>query len=374
MRVLFIIYGSLDQVSGGYLYDRKVIEYLRSEGIEVNLLGLPVLPYLLCPVHFFHPQLRRLFQTPGTGRRYQCIVVDELTHPSLFLSVARRVEGCPPVLVLLHHLSSREPAGWARRQLARAMEKALISRSDGVVVNSRSTGATVRDLIERPPPLYLCPPGSDALFGQQPGGGGGLTAGNPAGARTPAGGRAPVRLLVTGNVIFRKGHDLLIRLLGGLRNLDWELRVVGGLADRRYKRRLDRLAGRYGLDSRIRYTGVLDGEALRQEYEAADIFLFPSRYEGFGISLAEAIRAGLPFVAFRSGAIPELTGGRGLLVSEGDTRSFQEHLGRLIADPELRAQAAALSGRLAADLGTWSDTGGAFLQAVEGAMDRARSV
>jgi glycosyltransferase involved in cell wall biosynthesis len=370
MRVLFIIYGSLDQVSGGYLYDRKVIEYLRSEGIEVDILGLPVLPYLLCPMHFFHPQLKRLFRTPGAARRYQCIVVDELTHPSLFLSVARRVEDCPPVLLLLHHLSSREPAGWARRRIARFMEKILVGRSDGVVVNSRSTESTVRDLIEEPPPFYLCPPGSDALSGKRPGGD--PTDGDPAGCLIHPGGRAPVRLLVTGNVIFRKGHDLLIRLLGGLRDLDWELRIVGGLVDRPYKRRLDRVAARCGLESRICYTGVLDGEALRQEYAAADIFLFPSRYEGFGISLAEAVRAGLPFIAFRSGAIPELTGGRGLLVPEGDTRSFQEHLGRLIADPQRRAQAAALSERLAADLATWADTGAAFLQAVEGVTDRAR--
>ena len=80
MRLLLVIYGRLEQVSGGYLYDRKVVEFLRNRGEEVDILRLPPLPYLLCPLHSFHPPLLRLFGSPGDGGGYDCIIVDELTH------------------------------------------------------------------------------------------------------------------------------------------------------------------------------------------------------------------------------------------------------------------------------------------------------
>jgi glycosyltransferase involved in cell wall biosynthesis len=304
--------------------------------------------------------LKHLFRGPESGGGYDCIILDELTHPSVFLSVARRAENCPPVVVLLHHLKSQERIGRLQRILARNMERKLLTRSDAVVVNSRTTESTVRHLLAVDVPIYICPPGSDTFSDT-------LAGGLPAGVRDgflPPG--RPVRLLITGNIIARKGHDLLITMLGGLSDLSWELWIVGAAVDARYKGKVDRLARRFGLEDRMRYTGVLSGQALRKQYLEADVFVFPSRYEGFGISLAEAIRADLPFVAFASGAIPEVTGGQGLLVPEGDCESFQTHVRRLISDPVFREQSVELSRRLAARLPTWRSTGEAFFQALKG--------
>jgi len=357
MRLLFVIYGSLDQISGGYLYDRKVIEYLKGRGVEVDCLQLPACPYILCPLHSFYAPLRRLFRGSQSGS-YDCIVIDELTHPSVFLAVSRRKRSRPPVVVLLHHLKIQERIGPLLKIVARSMERRLLRRCDQVIVNSHTTRRTVGELTGSAA-VYVCPPGSDTLV-QNPavkGGGGERSA--------PAAAEKPVRLLITGNIIPRKGHDLLIRMLAELSDLSWELRVVGAAVDPRYKRRVDRLVRRYGLEDRIIYTGVLSGEVLRRQYQEADLFVFPSRYEGFGISLAEAIRAGLPFIAFASGAIPEVSGGQGLLVPEGDLVSFQRYLQRLISDPVFREQSAELSRGLAADLPTWRQTGESFLQAIK---------
>ncbi|UCF97347.1 MAG: glycosyltransferase family 4 protein [Spirochaetaceae bacterium] len=358
MRLLLVIYGSLEQISGGYLYDRKVVEYLRDRGVEVDTLQLPILPYLLCPFHAFYAPLRRLFRGPESGRGYDCIIIDELTHPSVFLLVSRRSRGGPPLVVLLHHLKAQERIGPLLKVLVCAMERSLLRRCDGVIVNSRTTERTVRSLLERQVAVYVCPPGSDALWEAST-----EAVAEEWGSGQPSAGR-PLRLLITGNIIPRKGHDLLIRMLAQLSDLDWELRVVGAAVDSHYKIKVDRLARRFGLEDRIVYTGVLAGPALRRQYLEADLFVFPSRYEGFGISLAEAIRAGLPFIAFASGAIPEVTGGQGVLIADGDLQSFQHCLRRLISDSEFRESSAALSRRLATRLTTWSQTGEAFLHAL----------
>jgi glycosyltransferase involved in cell wall biosynthesis len=217
----------------------------------------------------------------------------------------------------------------------------------------------VGELIHSIEGIDICPPGSDTLVlnpeAEE------IRSGEPARAAR----QRPVRLLITGNIIPRKGHDLLIRMLADLADLNWELRVVGAAVDPGYKRRVDRLVRRYDLVDRVYYTGVLSGGDLSREYLEADVFVFPSRYEGFGISLAEAIRAGLAFIAFSSGAIPEVSGGRGLLIAEGDLESFQQQLERLISDSEFREQNAGISRSLAADLPTWDETGERFLRAIE---------
>jgi glycosyltransferase involved in cell wall biosynthesis len=83
------------------------------------------------------------------------------------------------------------------------------------------------------------------------------------------------------------------------------------------------------------------------------------------MSLAEAVHAGLPFVAFAGGAVVEAVRGRGLLASPGDLPGFAANLRRLIADAAFRAQQAALSRELARALPRWEDTGRGFLAALE---------
>lgn len=391
MKLLLVIYGSLEQISGGYLYDRLVVRYLREHGVEVDLLELPARPWLFSILqNFFHTGLRRCLLAPGGGANYDWIVVDELVHPSVFLLAARRARRVRShdasrarLISLVHHLKSREEVPWLVKITARWMERKLVNASDAVIVNSRTTARTVQELLARPVPIAVCPPGSDLqeaagksaqAAGREPAAGGaaGFVGSASSVGRKPradpaergSGAGDPVRLLITGNIIPRKGHDLLIRLLAGLRDLSWELRAVGKPADRRFKRKVDRLIRRFSLRGRVRFTGSLTGEALAEEYRRAHVFVFTTRYEGFGISLAEAVRAGLPFVAFASGAISEVVQGRGLLVPQGDEEAFQGHLRRLIADTEFRKRMSDLSRELIACLSTWEDTGRGFLQAL----------
>jgi glycosyltransferase involved in cell wall biosynthesis len=364
MRILLVLYGSLEQLSGGYLYDRRVVSHLRERGVTVDLLGLPAWPYLLCPLQVLHPALRRLVGgRPGQGDAgYDAVVVDELAHPSMFLPAGARerriragvAASRPPLVTLVHHLRCREDLAPAAKALARGMERRLLDASDAMIATSRATAVTVEELLGRPVRIVVCPPGCDEL---------------PLQPRLPdpvadRAGR-PVRLLCTGNLIPRKGQDLLLRALAELPGLSWRLRVVGRPADRRYARRLEAMVRAAGLAGRVTFTGALDAEALAEEYRRAEVFAFPSRYEGYGISLAEALRAGLPFVAFAGGGVSEVVQGRGLLARPGDLTGFREHLRRLIADPDLRARMAALSRELAAGLPTWEDTGRCFLQALE---------
>jgi glycosyltransferase involved in cell wall biosynthesis len=83
---------------------------------------------------------------------------------------------------------------------------------------------------------------------------------------------------------------------------------------------------------------VPDTDAVRDEYRAADIFCLPSLQEGFGIAFLEAMASGLPIVACRSAAVPEVVpdGEAGLLVPPDDPKALARALIRLLSDPLLR--------------------------------------
>jgi glycosyltransferase involved in cell wall biosynthesis len=349
VKLLLVIYGPLSSISGGYLYDRKITSYLRAHGARVDILAVKRLPYPFCRLQLLNPRLRQFFRRE-VG--YDALIVDELTFPSLCDLAANRRPRTTPLAVLVHHLAVSEAHPPLPRSLAARLERRLLNAADAALVNSRTTAATVRALLPAEKPVSVCPPGCDGLS----------LLPSEEKARDEAG---PARLLITGNIIPRKGHHLLLKILAGLKDLSWELRVVGRAPERRYRRRLAEQVRSEGLGKRVVFTGALDPQALAREYSEADIFVFPSSYEGFGISLAEAVRAGLPCVAFDSGAIAEWAGGADWLLPAGDLAAFNARLDALIRDPALRRRAAAASRRLAPGLPTWEQTGRCFLTALK---------
>ncbi len=83
-------------------------------------------------------------------------------------------------------------------------------------------------------------------------------------------------------------------------------------------------------------TGYVDRIRLRTLYRHALAFVYPSRYEGFGIPPLEAMACGAPVIATRTGAIPEYAQGSALLIEPGDRAALAEALRRLLRDPSLR--------------------------------------
>lgn len=116
---------------------------------------------------------------------------------------------------------------------------------------------------------------------------------------------------------------------------DLRVRVVG--AGPAYGVLRERHA-RLGLGARVRFLGDVSARELAVEYVSADLFCLPSVQEAFGIVVAEAMAAGLPVVACRAAAVPEVVehGRSGLLVSPGRPDELAGAVERLVRDQELR--------------------------------------
>jgi hypothetical protein len=119
---------------------------------------------------------------------------------------------------------------------------------------------------------------------------------------------------------------------------------------------LHALVIKYGLAERIAFTGSCETPA--EEYAHADVFVLPSRYEGYGMVFAEALAHGLPVIAARAGAVPDVVPpDAGLLVPVDDSEALAMALRRVLTDAALRSQLRAGALRAAAALPRWQDTG-----------------
>jgi glycosyltransferase involved in cell wall biosynthesis len=282
VRIRLLVYGPLETTSGGYLYDRQLVGHLRDRGDDVEVICLrrrPGLLNLLNNLRTLPPVIPDL------------VLEDELCHASLLR--LNRVPRRYPIISIVHNLGlSQRPPG-ASPVLA-WLEQKYLSTVDGFVFNSTTTRDSVLPLLPAPAPYLVAEPGGDRL--------GQLTS-ELVVRRARRSGR--LRLLFLANVIRGKGLDLVLRALERAPSGAFAMDVVGSCdVEPRYARAMKRAACR--LETPIVFHGVLDGEALQTRLRDAHVLVLPSRYEGFGIAVLEAMAYGLAIVVADVGAVPRL--------------------------------------------------------------------
>jgi glycosyltransferase involved in cell wall biosynthesis len=176
-----------------------------------------------------------------------------------------------------------------------------------------------------------------------------------------------VRLLAIGSVVPGKGYDLLIAALAEIADLPWRLTIAGDRTrNPAAAARLDADIMAHGLGDRIAVLGAVPPERTVELYLASDAFVLASRFEGYGMALAEAISHGLPVVSTMAGAIPEtIPPGTGLLVPPNDAPALAKALRRLISDRRERHRLAKNARAAATQLPTWQDSARLFARAIE---------
>jgi glycosyltransferase involved in cell wall biosynthesis len=95
------------------------------------------------------------------------------------------------------------------------------------------------------------------------------------------------------------------------------------------------LARRYRVEDRLFYAQNIADDELPLMYNSADVFVFPSLYEGFGLPALEALACGVPVIASNVSSLPEVVGDAGILVDPRDPDSLAAAIGRAANDPEL---------------------------------------
>jgi len=349
MKIAFIIYGSLDTLSGGYLYDRKLVEHLIRCGDRVEMISLPWRDYARYARHLadnFSPGLLRRLEHLDVD----VLLEDELNHPSLFW-VNRRLKQrrVYPIVSLVHHLRSSELRPAWQNRFYNLVERLYLRSADGFVLNSRTTQAAVEALAGTGRLGVVAYPAADHLAPQ-------IDADEIAlRARQPN----PVHLLFVGNLIRRKGLHTVLAALSRLPEEAFTLDVVGSMdMDVSYAAAIRRQVAELGLESAVHLHGALSDGELAAQFRRAQVLVLPSSYEGFGIVYLEGMGFGLPGIATTAGAAGEIIsdGQTGFLIPPEDPQALAACLGRLAADRELLVRMS-LAARQRYDLHpTWEQT------------------
>jgi glycosyltransferase involved in cell wall biosynthesis len=348
MRIGLIIYGSLDTLSGGYLYDRKLVDYLRSQGDSVEILSIPWRNYTR---HLGDNVnigiLQKLRKLP-----LDLLLEDELNHPSLFaLNRLLKIAVDVPLVAVVHHLRADEEHPLPLQPLYRWVEQCYLRTLDAAVYNSETTRCAVTNLAKQhlpgvvalPAADHLAPPPSAQIYDliEQR-------------IRTSD----SLRLLSVGTVMPRKGLHHLLQALALLPAEHWQLDIVGALdVAPAYVTHLCKLIDQLHMTDRVHLHGRLSDAALVEAYCNSHAFALLS-YEGFGIAFLEAMSFGLPVLAANLGAAPELIdhNSNGFLVDPLDSTAVAERI-RWLCAPSCLIEMGRAARRRFDRHPTWTESG-----------------
>jgi glycosyltransferase involved in cell wall biosynthesis len=331
--IYFAYPGDLKTQTGGYSYDRRLIDELRGLGLEVEALSLP-----LRSLNPDQQTLNGVQQIFAALPDQAVVIIDGLAFGVLD-DLAMKEHQRLRLIGLCHHpLALETGLNDAQKKTLLASEKKALSFARATIVTSDHTKQVLIDQFGLPAEKVIAAlPGTDLVpFA--------LCDGNP------------IRLLTVASLTQRKGHDVLIDSLATLKPLCWQARFVGGIHfDPDWAKKLREQVNTLELSERIIFAGSVDD--TQAEYQQADVFVLPSRFEGYGMVFAEALAAGLPVIAARAGAVPQVVPeAAGLLVPPDDTQALTDALRQVLTNEPLRRSLQVGAKQAAAALTSWTDT------------------
>jgi len=344
LHLAFAVPGDLATPTGGYRYDRRIIQELRRLGWYVDVANIgDSFPF---PSIAQRATALAILSAVPAG----CpVVLDGLAFGALPEAGALRSR--TPLIALVHQPLALH-AGLERTQVDVFLEseRTALAAATHVVVTSASTARIVIADYDVPAQrISVVRPGNDPV------------------PSAPGSNDGVVRLLSIGSVVPGKGYDLLIAALVTLADMPWRLTIAGDRTrNPAAAAQLDADIEAHGLGDRVAVLGAVPPERIIELYLASDIFVLASRFEGYGMALAEAIGHGLPIVSTTAGAIPDTVPAEAsLLVPPDDTTALTQALRRLIGDPTERRRLATNARAAAAQLPTWQDSARLFASAIE---------
>lgn len=348
MKIGFLIYGSLDAITGGNIYDRELRSVLQDLGHSTEILPITRHTYYRNVLHNFTGVLVDKIKTA----HLDLLLEDELVHPSLFyLNHWIRSRFHIPIVAIVHNLttySSERPGGHC---LSRKLEQWYLKSLDGYIGVSEKTLNQVQSMVGHKSPSTIAYPAGNR-FGVE-------ISENQVLQRSKQPG--PLRILFLGNITPNKQLDVLLKTIKSLPLDSFTLDVIGQFGrNSDYQVRCTQLVQQYNLQDSVHFYGSINGLAkMIKILEKSHVLVLPSQSEGFPIVMMEAAGFGIPSVITSESAADEFIQHtvNGFLVNPSDVNAIAEYLQLLHSDRDYLAEVsvAALQGYHRHT--TWNETG-----------------
>lgn len=313
----FIVPGAIDRPTGGSRYDREIVQALRAAGQPVNVYELSG--------QFPGPDLAAADSLASALTSIpdgQTVLVDGLVLgglPECLTPHSHRLQ----LIAILHHPLCLE-TGLTATQAAtlKRLEQDALARCHHVIATSSHTQNQLHALNLYAGPITAIQPGCEP----------GPLNNNPS--------SDTINFVCIGSLTPRKGQDILLEALQQCPAMmpPWRCQLIGStdLAPA-YAQTIAQNIAHYGLDEHVTMTGPLSAKHLLQAYCTAHCLILPSRYEGYGMVVTEAIAHGLPVIATTAGALADtLPPAAGLAVAPEEPTALSQAIQRFMTDAQLR--------------------------------------
>ncbi len=332
--VWFVIPGNIETLTGGYIYARRLIEALPGAGWQPHIVSLPGGFPKPTPAEL--GLTRQAFESLPKGA---VVLVDGLAFGVLPQDILDDLD--LRFVALVHHPLALE-SGLSEAEALRlhTSEKAALKNAAVVVTTGPDTARTLTARYGIPADtLFVALPGTD-----------------PA-ERSQGHGDTP-QLLTVATLTYRKGHDVLLRALAAITDLPWTSVWAGSMTrEMETTATVHSMIKSHKLEERIEQRGEIAGDELDDLYMRSNVFVLPSRHEGYGMAFAEALAHGLPIVACAAGAVPDtVPRNASVLVPPDDPEALAAALRLLLTDTQKRSSLAEAAWTHGQQLPRWSNT------------------
>lgn len=313
----FIVPGAIDRPTGGSRYDREIVHALRD-------IGQPVRVYELSG-HF--PGSDRtaavsLSHTLTSIPDGQTVLIDGLVLGGLPECLKPHRDRLRLIAMLHHPLCLETGLTTTQAATLEQLERDALASCHYVIATSTHTQNQLRALNLYAGPITAIQPGCEP----------GPLNNNP--------NSDTINFICIGSLTPRKGQDILLEALQQCPATipPWRCQLIGSteLAPE-YAKMIAQTITQYGLEDRVTMTGPLSAEHLLNAYCTAHCLILPSRYEGYGMVVAEAMAHGLPVITTTAGALVDtLPPDAGLAVAPDDAAALSQAIQKFITDARLR--------------------------------------
>lgn len=279
---------------------------------------------IVCAARYY--SLREQVEIPRLLRDYR---VDVLHAPHFNIPLICSCARVVTIHDVIYLACQEDLPSWAGRMYYKAMMSAAVRVADEIITDSEFSKDQIRQFLGTNRDIRVIYPGTDPSF---------APVADDRRIREACS-RYGIRgdyLLYTGIFKPRKNHAGLLRAFRRLTDLGVEAAlVIAGPMDER-ERDLRQLADELKIADRVVFTGFVDDRDLPALYSGARVYACPSLYEGFGLTVLEAMACGTPVVCSRETSLPEVAGAAALYADARNAKEFGDALYKAFTDASLR--------------------------------------